>query len=207
MAAHIFRRNAVYYWRRRPPRPLASFFSRPHLFLSLKTTSRATARRLAAQLDLILEDAAMLAEGDTFDLSLSQIETMLRAVVTNHLGKLERVALAAKCDPDFDVQQARLEGKKAFWTYALLDAQGPRAYVRQENRDQMVADGLCEADINAVRDHLYLLRTNELVPTKPHVLRRLVEDVAAVPTAMNLGIAQGIYFRGRHSRGMKRRAT
>src|SRR6516162_5298428 len=104
MAAHIFRRNAVYYWRRRPPRPLASFFSRPHLFLSLKTTSRVTARRLAVQLDLILEDAAMLAERDALDLSTSQIETMLRAVVINHLGKLERVAFAAKCNPDFDVQ-------------------------------------------------------------------------------------------------------
>ncbi|TFW59924.1 hypothetical protein CT676_17450 [Bradyrhizobium sp. MOS001] len=196
MAAHIFRRNAVYYWRRRPRRPLASFFSCPHLFLSLKTTSRATARRLAVQLDLILEDAAMLAERDTLDLSSSQIETMLRAVVTNHLGKLERVATAAKCAPDFDIRQVRLDDKKAFWTYALLDAQGPGACLRREDYDQMVADGFSASDINDVWQHLCLLRNNKLVPTKPHVLRRLVEDVEAVPTAMNLGIAQGIYYRG-----------
>lgn len=186
----------MYYWRRRPPRPLASFFSRPHLFLSLKTTSRATARRLAVQLDLILEDAAMLAERDTLDLSSSQIETMLRAVVTNHLGKLERVAFAAKRNPDFDVQQARLDDKKAFWTYALLDAQGPGAYLRREEYDQMVADGFSASDINDVWEHLCLLRKNGLVPTKPHVLQRLLEDVEAVPTAMNFDIAQGIYYRG-----------
>lgn len=186
----------MYYWRRRPPRPLASFFSRPHLFLSLKTTTRATARRLAVQLDLILEDAAMLAERDTLDLSPSQIETMLRAVVSNHLGKLDRVASAAKCNPDFDVNQARLDDKKAFWTYALLDAQGPGAYLRREEYDQMVADGLSASDINDVWQHLSLLRKNGLVPTKPHVLRQLLEDVAATPTAMNLDIAQGIYYRG-----------
>ncbi|WP_375310410.1 hypothetical protein WHZ77_25050 [Bradyrhizobium sp. A5] len=162
----------------------------------MKTTSRATARRLAVQLDLILEDAAMLAERDTLDLSSSQSETMLRAVVTNHLGKLERVATAAKCAPDFDVRRARLDDKKAFWTCALLDAQGPGAYLRREDYDQMVADGFSASDINDVWQHLCLLRTNKLVPTKPHVLRRLVEDVEAVPTAMNLGIAQGIYYRG-----------
>lgn len=158
----------MYYWRRRPPQSLASLLPRPHLFLSLKTTSRVTARRLAAQLDLILEDAAMRADSEILDLSPSQIETMLRAVVTNHLGKLERVAIAAKCDPDFDVRQARLDDKKALWTYALLDAQGPNAYVREGDCDWMVADGLSEADIDAVRDHLVLLRANELIPTKPH---------------------------------------
>lgn len=58
MAFHIFRRDAVYYWRRRPPRALANLLDHTHLFLSLKTTSHVAARRLAAQLDLILEDAA-----------------------------------------------------------------------------------------------------------------------------------------------------
>ncbi|WP_161855984.1 hypothetical protein [Bradyrhizobium sp. CCBAU 051011] len=67
------------------------------------------ARRLAAQLDLILEDAAMLADSASLDLSPSQIETMLRAVVASHLTKLERVSLAAKGDPDFDADQARLD--------------------------------------------------------------------------------------------------
>ncbi|WP_430516830.1 DUF6538 domain-containing protein [Bradyrhizobium yuanmingense] len=46
MAVHIFRREAVYYWRRRPPRALANIFDRPHLFLSLRTTSPVAARRM-----------------------------------------------------------------------------------------------------------------------------------------------------------------
>jgi acetyl-CoA carboxylase carboxyltransferase component len=62
MAVHIFRREATYYWRRRTPRALAICLGRPHLFMSLRTTSPVMARRLATQLDAILEDAAMLAE-------------------------------------------------------------------------------------------------------------------------------------------------
>jgi hypothetical protein len=54
---------------------------------------------MGAQLDLILEDAAMLAESADLHLSRSQIETMLRGVVDTHLTKLERVAHAAKNSP------------------------------------------------------------------------------------------------------------
>jgi len=186
----------VYYWRRRPPRSLAKLLPGPHLFLSLKTTSRVKARRLAVQLDLILEDAAMLADSNSLDLSASQIETMLRAVVDKQLAKLERVALAAKSAPGFTVDQARADDLLALWTYTLLDAQGYSAVVRPGDRDRMIADGLSEADIEAVKRHLLLLQYNFMVPTKYHVLRQMIEGVQAVPTAMNMEVARGIYFRG-----------
>ena len=99
MAFHIFRRVAVYYWRRRAPRALANFLKRPHLSISLKTSSRTAALRLAVRLHLILEDAAMLAENTDLQLSRSQIEPMLGAVVDRHTAKLERIALAAKSAP------------------------------------------------------------------------------------------------------------
>jgi hypothetical protein len=194
MAVHIFRREATYYWRRRTPRALAKVLDRPHLFMSLRTTSPAMARRLATKLDTILEDAAMLAENA--DLSRSQIETMLGAVVERHLAKLDRVALAAKSAPGFDVDQARSDDKRALWTYALLDAQGPAATVRLEDGIRMIADGLSDADIQAVQRHLIMLRQNHLIPTKEHVLRQMIEGVQAAPTAMNVSVAQGTYFRG-----------
>ena len=197
MAFHIFRRCAVYYYRRRPPCALASVIARPHVLMSLKTTSHVTARRLAAQLDLILEDAAMLAaDNNDHQLSQSQIETMLHAVVDKNLSKLERIALVAKSTPAFDVEQARADDKRAYWTYALLDAQGGSASVRPVDRVRMTADGLSEADIEAVLDHLAMLRFNELVPTKPHVLQKMLEEVSATETAMNLNIAEGIRYRG-----------
>jgi hypothetical protein len=139
MAFHIFRRQAVYYWRRRAPRALANRLGRPHVSMSLRTTSRMTARRLATRLNLILDDIAMLADGADPHLSRSQIETMLHAVVERHLAKLERVAFAAKSAPGFDVDQARADDVRAVWTYTLLDAQGYSAAVRPEDRSRMVS--------------------------------------------------------------------
>ena len=55
----------------------------------------------------------------------------------------------------------------------------------------MVEDGLSEADIAAVQDHLAMLRFNDLIPTKHHILRRMIEGVAAAPTPMNLAVAEG----------------
>ncbi|MDB5627521.1 MAG: hypothetical protein JWR73_3323 [Tardiphaga sp.] len=196
MGFHIFRRQATYYWRRRTPNLLASCLARPHVSLSLKTTSRTTARRLAAQLDLVLEDAAMFAEAAEPHLSGSQIEAMLHAVVDAHLSKLERVALAAKSGPGFDLERSKRDDKRAFWTYTLLDAQGVTAVVRAEDRSRMTADELSEADIQAVVDHLAALRINEMIPTKHHVLQRMLQTVAAPPTAMNIDVAQGTYLRG-----------
>jgi hypothetical protein len=196
MAFHIFRRQAVYYWRRRAPRALANRFGRPHVSMSLRTTSRIAARRMATQLNLILEDVAMLADGADPNLSRSQIETMLHAVVDAHLAKLDRVALAANSSPGFDLEQARADDKKAFWAYALLDAQGVTAVVRAEDRERMAQDGLSDSEIKAVQDHLAMLRVHELIPTKRHILRGMIERVAATPTAMNLTVAQGTYLRG-----------
>jgi hypothetical protein len=89
MAFHIFRRQAVYYWRRRTPRALASVFRRQHLSMSLQTTNRAAACRLATQVNLFLDDVAMLADGPD-QLSRSQIETMLHAVVEKQVAKMTR---------------------------------------------------------------------------------------------------------------------
>jgi hypothetical protein len=179
MAVHIFRREATYYWRRRTPRSLAICLNRPHLFLSLRTTSPVTARRLATQLDTILEDAAMLAENADLHLSRSQIETMLGAVVERQLTKLDRVALAAKSAAGFDVDQARSDDRRALWTYTLLDAQGANAVVRREDRLRMISDGLSEADVDAVDRHLTMLQMNGLVPTA-------ASSVSAATRAMGL---------------------
>jgi hypothetical protein len=112
------------------------------------------------------------------------------------LAKLERVALAAKSAPGFVVDQAKADDLRALWTYTLLDAQGHGAAVRPEDRDRMIAEGLSEADIEAVKRHLAMLRDNDMVPTKYHVLRQMIDGVQALPTAMNMDVAQGTYFRG-----------
>ncbi|WP_433994397.1 DUF6538 domain-containing protein [Bradyrhizobium canariense] len=44
MAIHIFRRGVVYYWRRRVSHKLVICLDRPHVLLSLRTTSHPAAR-------------------------------------------------------------------------------------------------------------------------------------------------------------------
>lgn len=121
---------------------------------------------------------------------------MLSAVVERQLTKLERVALVAKNAPGFNLDQARSDDLRALWTFTLLDAQGYAAVVRPEDRSRMLAEGLSETDIEAVKRHLAMLRQNDMVPTKYHVLRQMIEGVQAVPTAMNMDVAQATYFRG-----------
>lgn len=60
----------------------------------------------------------------------------------------------------------------------------------------MAEDGLSEAGIEAVQHHLAMFRANKLIPTKHHILRTMIESVEAVPTAMNIAMAQGSYLRG-----------
>lgn len=60
----------------------------------------------------------------------------------------------------------------------------------------MTADGLSEADVDAVIDQLAMLRINEMIPTKHHILDRMLQAVAARPTAMDIDVAQGTYLRG-----------
>lgn len=82
----------------------------------------------------------MLAENADLHLSSSQIETMLCAVVQRHMSKLERVALAAKSAPGFDVDQAQSDDKPALWTCTLLDVQGPaQQYESKINYGDIVA--------------------------------------------------------------------
>jgi hypothetical protein len=78
----------------------------------------------------------------------------------------------------------------------LLHAQGPSAVVRPPDEEQMSADGMTAADIAAVQDHLAMLRINSLVPTRHGILQNLLDANGAPANAINLAMAQDVYFRG-----------
>jgi hypothetical protein len=197
LALHLHRRNAVYYYRRRLPPVLTSCFHKRHIFLSLRTANPVIARRIVVLLDARLEAIMTLAEQDELHATAPQLEAMLRGVVADQLAKLDRVAAAAKAFPDFfNPDQSRADDRRAMWAFTLLDAQGSTAVVRPDDADRMRGDGLAEQDIDAVQDHLTMLRVNEFVPTKLHILRPMLEAVGLPLTAMNLAQAQAIYFQG-----------
>lgn len=194
--AHLCRRKALYYWRRRLPPPLRSWFHKKHLFLSLRTADPIFARRLVVLLDAKLEEIVTAFEQSVMHLSPPQVDGLLRDVVTTHLHKLERLAAAAKSFPAFDAAQVKRDDRRAAWSYRLLHAQGSSAVVRPVDEEQMAADGMTATDVAAVQDHLAMLRVNNLVPTRHGILQNLLDANGAPANAMNLATAQDVYFRG-----------
>jgi hypothetical protein len=186
----------MYYWRRRLPNALASWFHKRHLFLSLQTPDPNFARRLVVLLDAKLEEVVTAFENAEMHLTPPQVDELLRNVVITHLNKLERLSAAAKSFPEFDAAQAKRDDCRASWSYRLLHAQGASAVVRPSDEEQMSADGMTAADIEAIQNHLTMLRANNLIPTRHGILQNLLDANGAPANAMNLATAQDVYFRG-----------
>jgi hypothetical protein len=178
----------MYYWRRRLPNALASWFHKRHLFLGLQTPDPDFAWRLVLLLDAKLEEIVTAFEHAEMLLTPPQVDGLLREVVTKHLNKLERLAAAAKSFPNFDAAQAERDDRRGAWTYRLLHAQGPGAVVRSTDEPQMSADGMTTADFAAVEDHLAMLRINDLVPTRHGILQNLLAANGAPANASNLAL-------------------
>jgi hypothetical protein len=106
------------------------------------------------------------------------------------------LSAAAKSFANFDASQAERDDRRAAWAYRLLHAQGAGAVVRPSDEREMSADGLTTSDIAAIQDHLALLRTNNLVPTRHGILQNLLVANGAPANASNLALAQNVYFRG-----------
>ncbi|WP_398464742.1 DUF6538 domain-containing protein [Tardiphaga sp.] len=195
-ATHLYRRKAVYYWRRRLPPSLAEWFHKRHIFLSLRTRLAHHARRLVVLLDAKLEEVVTAVENGERHITPQQLDVLLGSVVSKHLEKLERLSAAAKSFESFDAEQAARDDRRAAWTYRLLHAQGASAFVRPADEVGMADAGLSPNDIEAVRDHLHMLRLNGLIPTRRDILANLLHDNGAPANAANLARAQDVYFRG-----------
>ena len=146
------------------------------------------------QLDAFLDDLTIMP--DACLLTQTQLDGMLRDVLTRHLEKLERVAAAAKLSRHFDHAAAERDDRWVAWVYRLLEAKGPQARVSPADREAILADGLSETEVAHISAHLDRLREGGSVPTKAHLLRPLLEAQNAEPTAMNLAQAQQVYFLG-----------
>jgi hypothetical protein len=92
-ATHLYRRKAMYYWRRRLPNALASWFHKRHLFLSFQTPDPNFARRLVVLLDAKLEEVVAAFEQADMHLTPSQVDGLLRDVVTGFI----RIGTKTKC--------------------------------------------------------------------------------------------------------------
>jgi hypothetical protein len=131
-----------------------------------------------------------------FWLEISFVEASWKRQEEKHLNKLERLSAAAKSFPEFDASQAERDDRRAAWAYRLLHVQGPSAVVRPDDAQQMLAERMTAADIEAIQNYLTMLRVNNLVPPRHGILQNLLNANGAPANAMNLATAQDVYFRG-----------
>ena len=176
------------------PKALVACQNRAHVLISLRTFNPKQASSLAAQLDALLDDLTTMPDARL--LTQPQLDGMLRDVLVHHLAKLERVAAVEKLERGFNRNRAERDDRRTAWVYRLLEFQGPGAQVSHDDREAILADGFDEKDVESIVAHLHRLQDGKLVPTKPHVLRPLLEAQNAEPIAANLAQAQQIYFRG-----------
>src|SRR5260370_13235403 len=153
----------MYYWRRRLPNALASWFHKRHLFLSLQTPEPNFARRLVVLLDAKLEEVVTAFEHAEMHLTPSQVDGLLRDVVTNHLDKLERLSAAAKSFANFDASQAERDDRRAAWadcglmTSDVIEDNGPYQYLHiSKNKFRRIKNGQSKRNI-VIHPHLIRL--------------------------------------------------
>ena len=132
-AAHLLRRNGVYYWRRKMPKALVACQNRAHVLISLRTFNPKQASSLAAQLDALLDDLTTMPDARL--LTQPQLDGMLRDVLMHHLAKLERVAAVEKLERGFDRSRAERDDLRTAWVYRLLESKGPSAQVSNDDRE------------------------------------------------------------------------
>ena len=89
IAAHLQRRGAVYYWRRKTPSRLVPCYGRRHLVVSLRTANHVHAWALAIHLDALIEELLVMPEPAL--LTGVQLDAMFAALLRRHSEKLDRV--------------------------------------------------------------------------------------------------------------------
>ena len=177
---HVYRRQAVYWWRRRIPKNLRSFFRTSELRVSLRAHMAQEAATRAARLRVVTDLAFQTLEravttgltlpDQTFDQRVSQL-------VQDELDRCERERELAGPRTEADIQQA------------VLDHQRQRARLQQALRTNVYADmeeQLAPA-IMAVQD---VATERDLAVLRRRAARGLMDA-----TEINEAREQGIYSR------------
>lgn len=157
IAAHVFRRGAVYTWRRRIPKTYGTKRKNRYIQVSLKTRDPALARRLGAILHG--ESARVFEDMAASRLTPEQAKLWLEHVVDAELERIRVMRLDAmdSSDPDRQADDRRAD-ELAAHAYRLLAQRGRSAQFDPE-ADQGLADrGFSEEELRRGRVQIDLLK-------------------------------------------------
>ena len=196
IANFVFRRAAIYTWRRRIPSRVAC--ESLHLQVSLGTACPAIAKRLAGILTHESEEVfeAMALNG----LSKQAARAWLEQVVRDEMVRLERRkrAQSGSLEPGYARRNAE-EDRALGHALRLLARDGMSAELGEEERRELISDGVPEATFGRIEAYLSQVAGEVLGST---VERKIQNGVAAItgnacPSAHEFLDSRTIYLRGR----------
>lgn len=203
--AHIHRRGAVYYWRRRMPvsgsasseigesgragtraasvvgtdaHSFGRHASRPHLHSHVQLSLRTRCPRKARAIAARLNIAFEEAQ-ERGMLTHEQMRMILRAETERHLCKLQTLAALERHDPDFDPAMARQNDLIVANVHELLAARGPNATITPPDEVRLREQGLDDDAIEQARLMLMQMRAQGLTGPSRRRTEELLESVGA----------------------------
>jgi integrase len=189
---HVFRRGAIYWWRRRLLKKTGERELTP-VAISLRTRDLSKARTIAAHL-AVASDGILRQEGRDV-LSPVQVRSMLESVARAHLAKLDRLAALETAD-GITAEDGRASDLIMGWARRLQASQGIAARVGEAERRILASNGLTDEEIEEVDWTLDLLRKSSRSTFPRQKLIALLEDCGAPQGHGDILQAERIYYRG-----------
>ena len=189
---YVFRRGAVYWWRRRLPVQLQAD-CRTRIEVSLRTTSLNIARSIAAEVTRASEH--LLHGMSQSMISADDARRILTKVAITHSAKLDHVAAAELSFGD-SAKSARTADIATGWAYRLFAAQGVDASVGQLEQKEMLAAGLEAQTITLVAQTIETLRQRGAMPPNRNRIAGLMKEFNIPETRVNVQQAEQLYLRG-----------
>lgn len=189
---YVFRRGAVYWWRRRLP-VQSRTGCRLGIEVSLRTKSLHIARSIAAEVTRASEH--LLHGMSQSMISADDARRILTKVAITHSSKLDRVSAAELSFGD-SAKGARIADIATGWAYRLFAAQGVDASVGQIEQKEMSAAGLEAQTITLVAQTIETLRKQGAMPPNRKRIAGLMEEFNIPETRVNVQQAEQLYLRG-----------
>ncbi|MBR1237137.1 DUF6538 domain-containing protein [Bradyrhizobium sp. AUGA SZCCT0182] len=190
---HVFRRGAVYWWRRRLLKKAGERELAP-IAISLRTRDLSKARTIAAHL-AVASDGILRQEEGREVLSAVQVRSMLESVARTHLAKLDRLAALETAD-GITAGDGRSSDRIMGWARRLQASQGIAARVGDAERGVLAANGLSLEEIAEVNWTLDLLRKSSGGSFPRQKLMALLEAFRAPQGEGDIQQAERIFYRG-----------
>lgn len=189
---HVFRRGAIYWWRRRLLKKTGERELAP-VGISLRTRDLSKARTIAAHL-AVASDGILRQEGREV-LSVVQVRAMLDSVARSHLAKLDRLSALETAD-SVTADDGRACDRVTGWARRLQASQGIAATVGETERRVMTENGLTREEIDEVAQTLELLRKSSRGSFPRQKLMALLKAFGAPQGEGDIQQAERIYYRG-----------